>query len=51
MDKIIKESLEKATQHGAEIENIRICKILSDKIMESDNIEVNLAFMKLLNEL
>ena len=51
MEEFLKEAIERANKQGASLENIRICKLLADKIVESDNIEVSLAFMKLLNEL
>ena len=51
MEEFLKKSLEKANETGAGLENIRICKIIADKIVKSDNVEVSLALMKLLNEL
>ena len=51
MEEFIKEALERANQQGAEMERLRICSFIADKLRKTNDIDVSLVLMKLLNEL
>ena len=51
MEEFIKEALERATLQGVEMERLRICSLIADKLRETNDIDISLALMELLNEL
>jgi multimeric flavodoxin WrbA len=50
MDKIIKEALERAAQQGAEMENLRIRNLITEKGIKTDNYDICVALMELFKE-
>jgi multimeric flavodoxin WrbA len=51
MDKLIKEALERATQQGAEMENLRIRNLITEKGIKTDNYDICVALMELFKEI
>jgi hypothetical protein len=51
MDKLIKEALERATQQGAEMENLRILNLITKKGLKIDNLDICLVLLELFKEI
>jgi ribosomal protein L22 len=51
MDKLIKEALERATQQGAEMENLRILNLITNKGLKIDNLDICLVLLELFKEI
>ena len=51
MDKLIKEALERATQQGAEMENLRILNLITNKCLKIDNLDICFVLLELFKEI